>query len=84
VNSTQRKTLAAIFANPVNGSLPWRRIESLFLALGADRDEGSGSAVTFFLNGRRADFHRPHPNKDALKYRVKAAREFLENAGIRP
>ncbi|MBV5309015.1 type II toxin-antitoxin system HicA family toxin [Chromatium okenii] len=82
MNSTHQKTLAAIFSNPINGNLPWRKIESLFLALGATKDEGTGSAVTFFLNGQRADFHRPHPQKEALKYRVKAARELLKNAGV--
>lgn len=84
MNSTQRKTLTAIFGLPVNGNLEWRKIESLFLALGATKDEGQGSALTFFLNGQRADFHHPHPQKEALKYRVRAAREFLENAGIKP
>lgn len=84
MNSTHRKTLAAIFANPVNGNLPWRKIEALLSAIGAQKDEGSGSAVTFFLNGQRADFNRPHPQKESLKYRVKAVREFLENAGIQP
>ena len=84
MNNTHRKTLAAIFAQPVNGNLPWRKIEALLLAMGAQKDEGSGSAVTFFLNGQRADFHRPHPQKEALNYRVRAVREFLENAGIRP
>ncbi len=39
MNSAQRKTLEAIFADPVNGNLPWRRIESLLLALGAEKDE---------------------------------------------
>lgn len=84
MNSSQRKTLVAIFSHPVDGNLEWRKIESLFLGLGATKDEGAGSAVTFVLNDQRADFHRPHPQKEALKYRVKAAREFLENAGIRP
>lgn len=84
VNSKHRKTLLVIYSDPVNGSLEWRKIEALFLALGAEKDEGKGSAVTFFLNDKRADFHRPHPNKDALRYRVKAAREFLEKAGITP
>ena len=64
--------------------IEWRKIEALFLALGAQKDEGNGSAVTFFLNDKRADFHRPHPNKEALRYRVKAIREFLEKAGITP
>ncbi len=84
MNSRRRKTLEAIFADPVNGNIEWRKIEALFLALGADKNEGQGSAVTFILNGKRADFHRPHPNKESLKYRVKAAREFLESAGITP
>ena len=84
VNSKHRKTLQVLYSDPVNGSLEWRKIEALFLALGAEKDEGKGSAVTFFLNDKRADFHRPHPNKDALRYRVKAAREFLVKAGITP
>jgi len=84
VNSKHRKTLQIIFADPVSGNMEWRKIEALFLALGAKKDEGNGSAVTFFLNDKRADFHRPHPNKEALRYRVKAAREFLEKAGVTP
>ena len=76
--------LVAIFADPVNGALPWRRIEALLLALGAEKDEGQGSAVSFFLMGHRADFHRPHLGKDALRYRVVAVREFLNKAGITP
>ncbi|ADH86104.1 hypothetical protein DaAHT2_1409 [Desulfurivibrio alkaliphilus AHT 2] len=28
-------------------------------------------------NGLRATFHRPHPNKAALRYRVKDARHFF-------
>ena len=78
------KTLAAIFSDLVSGNIEWRRIESLLLALGGKKDEGRGSGVTFFLNGKRADFHRPHPNREALRYRVKAVREFLEKAGITP
>jgi hypothetical protein len=84
MNSKHRKILEAIFSNPVNGNMEWRKIEALFLALGAVKDEGQGSAVTFVLNDKRADFHRPHPNKEALRYRVKATREFLEKAGIKP
>ena len=84
MNSSHRKTLEKIFLDPVRGNIEWRRIETLFLALGATKDEGAGAAVTFILNGKRADFHRPHPTKEALRYRVKAAREFLEKAGIRP
>lgn len=84
MNRRQRRTLDAIFEEPVNGNLEWRRIESLFLALGAERTERSGAAVGFLLNGAFAQFHRPHPDKAALRYRVKDARNFLEQAGVKP
>lgn len=84
MNGAHRKTLIAIFAKPINGNMEWRRIEALFLALGAEIIEGNGSRVTVILNDKRADFHRPHPGKEALRYRVSAAREFLEKAGITP
>jgi hypothetical protein len=50
--------------------------------IGAVRTEQAGSAVSFVLNDARADFHRPHPDKAALRYRVKDARAFLIQAGI--
>jgi hypothetical protein len=84
MNSRNRKTLEAIFTDPANGSIQWRLIESLLVSLGAILAEGSGSRISFLLNGRRADFHRPHPGKEALKYRVRAVRELLEKAGIQP
>jgi hypothetical protein len=84
MNSQQRKTLRIIFPDPVNGNIEWRKIESLFLALGAVRTERADSAVSFVLNDVRADFHRPHPDKAALRYRVKDARKFLNQAGIIP
>lgn len=61
MNSKQRKTLSAIFADPINGNIEWRSIESLLIVLGCQMIEGNGSRVTFLLNGQRADFHRPHP-----------------------
>lgn len=82
MNSKHRKTLAAVLADPINGNLEWRRIESLLIALGCEMIEGSGSRVTFLLHGERADFHRPHPSKAALRYRVKDVRLFLQRAGV--
>jgi hypothetical protein len=84
MNRTHRKTLETLFSTPVNGNLEWRKIEALLVALGAKVIEGEGSRVTFFLNGKRADFHRSHPGKEALRYWVKAAHEFLEQAGVKP
>ncbi|MHB8092905.1 MAG: type II toxin-antitoxin system HicA family toxin [Syntrophales bacterium] len=78
-----RKTLEAIFANPVNGNIAWSRIEALLVAVGCTVVEGSGSSVTFEKNGKRAYFHRPHPQKDSLRYRVTDARNFLESIGVK-
>jgi len=84
MNNKHKKTLNFIFCNPINGNIEWRKIEALFLALGAVRTERAGSVVSFLLNEIRADFHRPHPDKEALRYRVKDARNFLEQAGVSP
>jgi hypothetical protein len=84
MNRTHQKTLAAIFANPVPATLEWRKIEALLMALDAQIIEGSGSRVAFVLQGKRADFHRPHPGKEAKRYQVRAMREFLESAGVTP
>jgi hypothetical protein len=35
MNKTHQKTLEAIFRKPVSANLEWRRIESLFTAVGA-------------------------------------------------
>ncbi|MFZ3191951.1 MAG: type II toxin-antitoxin system HicA family toxin [Moraxellaceae bacterium] len=84
MNATHKKTLSAIFASPTPATLEWRRIESLFLALGAQTVEGNGSRVRFELNGVIASFHRPHPQKEAKPYQVRDAREFLTQAGVQP
>ena len=57
-------------------------IEALLIALGCQVIEGSGSSVTFEKAGVRAYFHRPHPNKESLRYRVKDTREFLKKIGV--
>ncbi len=77
-------TLAAIFRHPVPTTLEWRRIESLFLAVGAIVIEGSGSRVRFEFNHLIAIFHRPHPQKEAKPYQVRHARMFLEQIGVLP
>ncbi len=84
MNSKHRNTLETIFSNQCRGNLPWDRIESLLVAIGCNVVEGSGSSVMFEKNGRRAYFHRPHPQREALLYRVKAVREFLIKLEITP
>jgi hypothetical protein len=79
-----RITLEAIFADPVRSNVPWRDIEALRVAVGADLSEGSGSRIRIALNGIRAVFHRPHPRKETDKGAVKSMRRFLMEAGVQP
>ncbi|MDE2254571.1 MAG: type II toxin-antitoxin system HicA family toxin [Betaproteobacteria bacterium] len=84
MNRKQKKTFESIFSNPVNGNLEWTLIEALLVAAGCRVIEGSGSSAMFEKDGLRAYFHRRHPGKEALKYRVRLAREYLEEIGMTP
>jgi hypothetical protein len=78
VNRKHRATLEKIKSRPERSDIYWKDIEALFRALGAEVSEGSGSRVRVFLNGTRAVFHRPHPQKETDKGAVKSVRRFLE------
>lgn len=84
MNATHRKTLEAVFSDPVSRSLEWRRIEALLVAIGCQVIEGNGSRVCFEKDGAIATFHRPHPAKEAKPYQVRDARLYLENLGVKP
>lgn len=84
MDSKHLRTLEAIFDKPERANIPWREIEALFLALGAEITEGSGSRIRVALNGVRAVFHRPHPRKETDKGTVKSVRRFFEAAGVKP
>jgi hypothetical protein len=82
MNNAQRKTSVAVFAEPLNGAVEWRRIEALLIAVGCTVHEGSGSSVTFEKEGQKVYFHRPRPGKEALRYRVRDARNLLISIGV--
>jgi len=84
VNRKHQRTLDSIFALPVQSSIKWKDIESLFVALGAEIEEGRGSRVRILLNDEEAVFHRPHPQKETDKGAVVSVRRFLENAQVKP
>jgi hypothetical protein len=84
MNEKQRRTLRAIFDEPVRANIAWRDIESLFSACGAEISQGAGSRVRVALNGVRAVFHRPHPKKETSKAAIRSVRRFLTEAGVTP
>ena len=82
MNKKQRKTLDDIFADPVRSNILWSDVEALLEALGAEISEGRGSRLRIALNGVRAVFHRPHPEKETDKGAVRSVRRFLQEAGF--
>ena len=82
MNKKQRKTLEDLFADPLRANILWSDIEALLEALGAEITEGRGSRVRIALNGVRAVFHRPHPEKETDKGAVRSVRRFLQQADI--
>jgi hypothetical protein len=84
LRSKHRKTLQAIFGQPVRANIPWSDIESLLVACGAELSEGRGSRVRVALRDVRAVFHRPHPQKETDRGTVMALRRFLTEAGAEP
>lgn len=84
ISGRHRSTLAAIYTEPTRADVAWRDIENLLFACGADISEGAGSRVRVALNGVRAVFHRPHPEKETDKGALKSVRRFLSEAGVKP
>ncbi|NJM74133.1 MAG: type II toxin-antitoxin system HicA family toxin [Scytonema sp. RU_4_4] len=84
LNSKQQKTLEEIFETPTRSNILWTDVESLFLSLGATVQQGKGSRVRVALNGVKAVFHEPHPQKEVSKCTVKDIKEFLINANVTP
>jgi len=56
----------------------------MLIAFGADITEGNGSRIRIALNGIRAVFHRPHPQRETDKGAIKSMRRFLIETGIQP
>lgn len=84
MNNKHRKTLEAVFRDPVSGTIEWADIESLLVAAGCTVVQAGGSHVRFAVGSYVADFHRPHPQKEAKRYQVRDARIFLAKIGVVP
>ncbi len=84
LRTKHRRTLEAVFAHPVSGTIRWTDIEVLVAAPGGTVEEGEGSRVHFLLEGVPATFHRPHPSPTTDKGAVAAFRKYLARLGITP
>ena len=84
MNTKQKKTLELVFKNPIQANILWDDIEGLFIALGGEISEGTGSRLRVKMKGVRAVFHRPHPQKEAKGYAVRKVKDFLIRIGVTP
>jgi hypothetical protein len=84
MNQKHRRTFEAVFEEPIRSNISWRDIEAMLKAAGAEITEGEGSRVRIALNGVRAVFHRPHPQKETDKGAIRSMRRFLTEAGVTP
>jgi hypothetical protein len=82
MNRKHRRTLTAVFEDPVRADVLWRDVESLLEALGGEISEGRGSRVRVALGGVRAVFHRPHPRKETDRGTLRSVRRLLVAAGV--
>lgn len=84
MNARHARMLAAIFKQPTPANIEWSAVEALLLAIGCNLVEGNGSRVRFVKDGMIETFHRPHPAKEAKRYQVRAARDYLVRLGVTP
>jgi hypothetical protein len=85
MNAKQRKTLEAVFTDPLRVDIRYQDLEALFVALGAEvYSNRQGSRVAVVLNGQKYSYHRPHPENEIGRKTVKDVRDFLTAAGVKP
>jgi hypothetical protein len=84
MGNRHRRTLEAVFTDPVSASIAWSDVETMMVHYGAVMSERAGSRVAVHLNTKVAVFHRPHPQKEAKKSTIRDVREFLTSAGLTP
>ena len=83
LNRRHRRTLEAIYR--VQANVDWQQIEALFIELGAEIRQRSGSRVRFrFPDGTRAVFHQPHPSSETGQATVRAIMNMLRRMGVEP
>jgi hypothetical protein len=82
MSNWHRRTLEAVFRNPLSPTIVWADVESMLVHYGAVIREGGGSRVSIDLLGYVAHIHRPHPQKEATRMMIREVRELLTEAGI--
>lgn len=81
MSTRHRRTLEAVFRDPVSATIVWADVEKMLVHYGAVIEARSGSRIAVELGGRKMTLHRPHPGKEARQH---ALRALLTRAGVTP
>ncbi len=84
MSTRHRRTLEAVFRDPVSATIVWDDVERMLVHHGAIIRERSGSRIEVALSGLRLNFHRPHPQKEAKQYQIREVRALLTEVDITP
>jgi hypothetical protein len=84
MRNRHRRTLVAIFRDPVSGTIAWDDVERMLVHHGATIRERSGSRIAVVLGGSTLTVHRPHPAREAAPHTIRAVRDLLTLAGVTP
>lgn len=84
MSNRHRRTLEAVFRDPVSATIVWADVERMLLHYGAEIEERKGSRIAVDLKEATTYFHRPHPHKEAKEYQIRKVRQLLTEAGITP
>jgi hypothetical protein len=82
VISKHKKIWEAMRRHPTPANLRWSEVENLLIYLGAEIVKGKGSAITVTLRGKKAWFHRPHPEDKADRGAIKNALTLIKDGGL--
>ena len=84
MSTRHRRTLVAVFRDPVSATIVWDDLEKLLLHHGAMIRERSDLRITVTLRGATMTVHRPHPASEAAQHTIRAVRDLFTLAGVKP
>lgn len=78
--SKRDKLLDRFLAQPIKKNLTFNELETLLMALGYQKIQGSGSRVKFYHQqyDNLINLHKPHPNNILKEYLIRQIQEKLK------
>lgn len=83
MNNKHRKTLTAIYSDPVKKNIKWSDVEKLIKAMNGSIEQRNGSRVRIVMMDVSLNIHTPHPGNELKPYQVRALRKLLIETGYK-